>query len=498
MAVPTRYLTPLALVLLGTLLLQAAWILAVPPFRGSDELDHAYRADAVAHGHWAASSDPPKHGRGGVILVRSSIVEAAGRMCSSYGYTGPDNCRPISEAEDGMVRVASGASGYHPVYYFLIGTPALIAEGARALIIMRVVSATLCLLMLGLALHLLTLIPQSFWLTGALVAGLTPVLLYSTAMAAPNGLEMAAGAATWAGLLALAKGGLSAARERRVVGWVTLATCTLATLRQLGPLWLALIFGVCVITFGWRAWIDLARRQAAPIALATAAVTAATIASVWWVRSSGTLVQSGDFEVPSPIKKSLLEIPLWVMQSIAAFPLRNEQGPVVTYAVYGLLGLIAISLGALWGDRRIRAAIVAVAALSVAVPFAISVATLRTSGDVWQGRYTLPFSVGLLLACALTNFGRGTHRLIGPLLLATGGALIVSQVASILQVYTRELQNPAADSTSWPVLGTWELGVVATLGGLLWLLGLWRIRVKSSRQEHFRQTAHTGSSPVLE
>src|SRR4051812_17846045 len=41
-----------ALVLLATLLAQAAWILAVPPFRGMDEFDHAFRAAGVASGQW--------------------------------------------------------------------------------------------------------------------------------------------------------------------------------------------------------------------------------------------------------------------------------------------------------------------------------------------------------------------------------------------------------------------------------------------------------------
>jgi hypothetical protein len=33
-----------ALLVLGALVMQAAWILALPPFRGADEFDHAYRA----------------------------------------------------------------------------------------------------------------------------------------------------------------------------------------------------------------------------------------------------------------------------------------------------------------------------------------------------------------------------------------------------------------------------------------------------------------------
>ena len=47
-----------ALLVLGALVMQAAWILALPPFRGADEFDHAYRAAAVAHGEFIADAGP--------------------------------------------------------------------------------------------------------------------------------------------------------------------------------------------------------------------------------------------------------------------------------------------------------------------------------------------------------------------------------------------------------------------------------------------------------
>ena len=52
---PVRQATLLALALLA---LQASWVLTVPPFRGIDEFDHAYRAAAVAHGQLVPSSRP--------------------------------------------------------------------------------------------------------------------------------------------------------------------------------------------------------------------------------------------------------------------------------------------------------------------------------------------------------------------------------------------------------------------------------------------------------
>ena len=71
----------------GLALLQAAWIFALPPFRGIDEFDHVYRADAVAHGQWVAPREQATNGRGALVNVRPSIVESASAMCDSYKYT---------------------------------------------------------------------------------------------------------------------------------------------------------------------------------------------------------------------------------------------------------------------------------------------------------------------------------------------------------------------------------------------------------------------------
>ena len=82
--------------MLGTLLMQAAWWLALPPFRGTDEFDHAYRAAAVAGGQWRPSGEIAAHGRGELVTVPRSLVSAAEPVCSSYPYTGHDNCHPVA------------------------------------------------------------------------------------------------------------------------------------------------------------------------------------------------------------------------------------------------------------------------------------------------------------------------------------------------------------------------------------------------------------------
>src|SRR4051794_39105891 len=105
------------------LVVQIAWILAVPAFRGSDEFDHTYRAAAVARGQWIATPSNATRGTGAFVTVPRDIVEAASAECHRLPYTKPVDCVPRGKGR--MVQIASGAGRYNPVFYFLVGAPAL-------------------------------------------------------------------------------------------------------------------------------------------------------------------------------------------------------------------------------------------------------------------------------------------------------------------------------------------------------------------------------------
>src|SRR3712207_2367380 len=132
-----------AWVFLGALLLQVAWILAVPPFRGVDEFDHAYRAGSVAGGEWVSLGTEAAQGRGDLVRVPAGIVRDAGPVCSSYGYTGPDNCSPVARLDGDEVTVASAAARYNPLFYWVVGTPARPFDGVTALYVMRLTASLL-------------------------------------------------------------------------------------------------------------------------------------------------------------------------------------------------------------------------------------------------------------------------------------------------------------------------------------------------------------------
>ena len=203
------------------------------------------------------------NGRGELLVVPRDIVEAAKPVCETYLYVGPDNCNPVRELGDGQVSVASSAARYNPAFYWLIGTPSLGFNGTQALYVMRVVGALLSSLLIGLAAWSISLWSRSFWPLLGLLVALTPVAIYSTAVAAPNGLEIAAGVALWASLIGLSSPGIAPRVEGVLLRTAIPSAVVLAGVRQLGPLWIVLIVFSTAALLGVRGTVGVFRRHAA-------------------------------------------------------------------------------------------------------------------------------------------------------------------------------------------------------------------------------------------
>lgn len=466
---------------LGFILLQVGWIAAVPPYRGIDEFDHAYRAAAVARGEWMAPPSDATRGTGAMVTVPSDIVEAANPVCAGYRYTTSVDCRPSGDQDDGMVSVASGAGRYHPAYYWVVGTVALPFDGYPALYAMRIASAAVCAALFALAMSCVARWSRSAWPLAAVAVASTPVLVYSSTIVAPNGTEMLAGLVVWAALLGLVRAGADRSQDRWLVRSAAVGACVLVTVRSLGPLWLAGIVAAVALVAPWRdaGWRSTLgrRRLSGPVAF----VGVAGAAAVTWTLTQRSLVIGVEDNDPQVsilhgLTVGLRSLVLWVLQAEAAFPTRTEQAPVVVYAcgILALLGLLVWA--AVRGRRRevVVAGLVGVAAL--AVPLVITAATYNDYGAAWQGRYGLPLAVGvpLLAGVALDRATRLTTLDFRGIVLA-GVVWGLAHVVGTVDVLVRE-------STASPLVGTghwWPtpapvVAVVCSLGVAAWVVAALR------------------------
>lgn len=410
-------------------LMQALMILTLPPFRGLDEVDHAYRAAAVAHGQWAPSRVQPEDGRGMVLRVPESVVSAAGPQCSALRYTRPDNCAAIDGPDErGLVAAASAAYAQSPVYYAVVGLPTRVLEGGWADYAMRAVASLLVLLMFTAALLCCTRAARTTWPMLALTAALTPALVYTSVIPAPNGLEIAAGAALWTSLVFGPRHGYTSG----YLGVAFVAAVCLLGLRQLGPLFLVLIV-VHALPFQTReSWRQLRDRWRTLVAMAVGAL-AVGVGHLMWIRSAGYPGEGVDYG-SYPLQRWLTDPLLWAFQALATGQSRVNAAPVWVYALALPPIGVVIALALLSRARRShRSTLLLALVTATALPLLFSLLTFATHGPFWQGRYGLAFTIGcLVLAGRLLDDGpeRPGHEFVTWLvLLCVVGANAANTVA---------------------------------------------------------------------
>ncbi|WP_148045012.1 DUF2142 domain-containing protein [Nocardioides marmorisolisilvae] len=464
----------LVLAATGMLVLQLAWILAIPAFGGIDEFDHAYRAASVARGEWAPRPVDATRGTGAWVHVPASFVDAARPECQLLKYTTDADC--VGTRTGDTVRIATGAGRYHPLFYAIIGYPSLPFHGEAALYAMRAANAVLCSALFLLGLLAMRRWARSAWAYAGAIAACTPVVLYSTAIASPNGSEMLAAFAFWSSLIGLVTAA-PAAIARRVDGsLLAIATTSgvlLATIRSLGPLFCVLIAVTVLITCP--APVARVREliRTRSVQVASTILVLAAIGSVVWIETMKALVVGTEptraVTLGDKLSTTAGFLPLWLFQSIAAFPFRDQPSPALVYVLVLAIGVTVVVQALRTGGHRNRIAMITAVLLSGGVPFVISLGTIDQHAGAWQGRYGLPYSLGLLLLAgqALDSRPRGPHRLL------IAGAATFTAIATYVAL-SRVLDiergvSPSYASGAWNAPSAILVLSLALVGaGLMW------------------------------
>lgn len=451
--------------LVAILVAQAAWILAVPPFRGNDEIDHAYRAAAVAAGEWHLS-EGTNQGRGILAWVPRDLQQAAEPQCEAQRYAGAANCRPVA-SRGSQVQVATASGNYDPFFYWVIGTAAKPFAGAASLYVMRIATAMITALLLALGVGLIAYAGAGRWATLGVLTAIVPQVLYSGAIAAPNGPEMGLGLVLWSSLLALDRRRGQGA-EPALLAIATAAAMPLAFIRFLGPVWIVCIVLSAIALRGLKPTWELVQRRRRSIVLAVLGVGLATCWwATWMVISRDVHMPAGTPYITTPASfgwSDAVFIPLWSLQAVAAFPYRDVPAPMAVYALEFLV--IGYLLWAAWrrGNdlRRARVLLVVVVA-SFLIPVVLTLTFASVIGTGWQGRYELPFLIGILPLCGLMldradyqpHFGRRS------VMTGAGSCLVVSQVWCVVHVEHLEFHRlVSVNDTSWIHPAPWVVGLI--------------------------------------
>lgn len=451
----------LAFFVAGLLMLQVAWITAVPTFRGTDEIDHSYRAASVVRGQVGPSYKPVPSGRGSEVRVPHELVKAASPACAELQYVGRGNCHPVAPPDDaGLVGIASSAAQYLPLYHATVGWPSLLLEGATGQYGMRVISIVLCDLVLILAAAIA--LRRSPWIASAVLVCLTPTVLYATVIVAPNGLSMVAGLLMWVAWMSIDPH-RAAPRNRRLlyVGAAAAILCCLT--HDASPIWVLVTIVAVAVTTPTAAWRTVGRHA---VVKSLAGIFGAMLVALVWNLATGVHSTEGELHKPTS-GPPLIEVGMlpvrWLFQSIFGAPRPGGMTSGIVYGLAFLMIFLVCAGGFVRARRVVRRAMVGIALVLVVLPSVLTWLTYDDLGFAWQGRYAIPLGVGITLLAASTLHGTpfGRLHLLGMAALAVVAAgSLISAVSNVLSE-NAELLVP-----------TWMPPTLGALGVSLWAASL--------------------------
>lgn len=464
----------------GFLLIGAGWALLTPVNQFPDEADHVYRAVSVVRGEVFPHNGAYTHGTGAITNVPIGFLRLV--------YAGP--CRGVrtaglcstASAPAGSVTVVTAEGRNFPFYYAAVGWPSLLFPNRAGWYLMRLVSAVWCAALLATgALVIMSMSRRPLVLGGAMLVGLTPLVLDLSGSVNPSGLEAASALCFWAVLLALVHKDSSLDR-RLLVQFGLISGVLLATCRDLGWFWIVLALVLSLASAGRADRRSFVRSRAAHLVFG-AAVAAVVAAEVW----AFTFHSNQNFKfttVPKGLvgaaSASLNSTPKLLEETLAYLGWLTIRPPAVADVCW-ILAVAAVMVSSFVAGRRAGVLVVAGAALVVVIPFAILGFTLMHPNDgIWQGRYTLPLAIGVpLLGVAGRRLGFTEHRFVALLASIVIFLVLGAQVAVYRSAWAR---FGPADHHWYVSLGqaSLALGALGILANVAWADSRWSLARRGS------------------
>lgn len=420
-----------------------AWIMATPRNGGPDEPSHSVASAALLRGD--RSGELVDLGFPAEMFRVPAMVGEPNPACFAFAPDQPADCAGHPDGSTALAARESTSAGYPVWGHLLPGLASLVPSPQAYSYLARAANALVAVALLVLSMRRLA--GRNSWMAIGLLAGLTPIAWFSMAIVNPSALAIAGGAALWTGLLILPTTTRSIQSDRLLVaGWLAvllarrdgplLATLVVLTAcvatstlpsdrwRRLTPVqrWTvaaALPLPLLPLLDGPRGVFDLALALS-PVGLLVAEVAARTIGRIsrrittlWWCVAWGvgaamivafaSVFRSAGSDINLLTRivgatgehlRQLVGLLGWLDTPVPGVAV------VTWWAVVGMLAAVAI----LAGGRSAPVALMAIASI-VVIAWALELGTGDTSGTYWQGRYSMPFVVGLPLLLA-----HGAHR----------------------------------------------------------------------------------------
>lgn len=479
---------------LGFFAIFAGWAIG-SPFNGTyDEDDHVIRAAGVALGQIHVSAVHAIYNGGGFQRVPASLKWPHSDCIIVQTPRPPATCEGVPSKNHDLVRTASAAARYNPLYYLMVGEPLVIWPDMTGVIISRLLSSLYSAILLGAAFAYCWRQVRSSLLICALLLAVTPSVANVVGAVNPNGFEISAAIVFWVALMALFFPRSFDQPPDRKLLWLTfISGSILAVVRPFGPLFVGVIAAAVGLVAGWPKVRELARQKG--IRLTALGLFIAGTAGAVWTVGAGMLDVTGPYTIYKGtstlaiLQRTLTTTsPDWARELIARFA-GGVPAPDWAMYVWVMLGAALIVPALVFGRRRLVGVATALLMFTALLSVMLEVSAYQTSGPTQQGRYYLPLLVGLLFLAAVAPAVTRTfpERNSARLAVAVGlGTTFVHVIALALMISIfRNGRIPGIHLLSgpWhPAVGSITPLVVSALGGLL-LVGLALLRVRRSSPE---------------
>lgn len=488
-------------------LLSGLWVLANPLFSGPDEPAHVIRAEAITRGQWTGTEPGAEEAVGGHLEVTVPKIYANIEVdCFKFRRDVPAACQSF-EGSSELGPALTSAGRHPPAYYVAVGAASRpYPPGSGSVYLMRLLGVLVTGAFVASAVVALRRVAAPRLAAVGLLVAITPMVLFVSGVVNPSALEIASAIILWVGGFILVTQACDEVRTR-LTALVGVASATLVLSRQTGPLWLGLI-ALSLGALGNRdSLVALLRSGAARVWAGV--VAAATLAQVMWLATvkplDPAILGYPRLEEPSTmlLRHSLGASFGRYRELIGSFGWLDTPAPAPTVVFWtGALGAL-ILLAVSFGPRRDALVIFGLVVASIAVPVALEFSRMREAGGFfWQGRYTLPFAIGvpIVAALSLANASVSQRLLRTPLLPVVGGVLAIAHMLAFAQNLRRNTVGYNGPVWYWrheawhPPLPSWLL-TLAFLGGILalvaWLLapddGEAALMAELSAESHLRE-----------
>jgi hypothetical protein len=361
------------------------WAFSIARYGGPDEPAHIIRATAVAHGDLLGTPVPGLEPGYRQMTVPKALA-SGDPACYRHDETITAACA-IAVPGTTPVAVATSAGTAPPWYYAIVGIATRVLSDGTGAMAYRMAAVLLCAAIFGYALARSRRYAGGGWM----VAAFTPSAWFLIGVVGTSGIEIAL--ITLA--LVEAVGRFHPSTRSASLNHVIMPLSICLVLRP------AALIDVAVVALVLIPTIDrpVTRRSLATIAWP---LVAAGVASLAWSRWTGLVVddrRTADSDsMAEAVVRSLKGFPSTVHQAIGALGWNEFYAPPAAQAVW----IAAMAMAVFWilsrsPDRWWHARWIVAALL---LPTIVEVVLHRRIGEIWQGRYSIPFAMGGVLFAA--------------------------------------------------------------------------------------------------